>query len=245
MRDFWDAKAAENPHYYISSYRAYNDQDPEEFWVWGEKLVDRFLSESGIAFSGNETVLEIGCGIGRMTAPLSERFARVIGVDVSPRMIEQARANLSEKDNVELHAGSGADLAFCGDESVDLVFSYITLQHIPDVNIVMNYIREAGRVLRDGGHFYFQVNHMRRTLRERLRLRSRLKGLLRLPGSGKRERGRGDAPGPRGLDHPAWQGSRVSLGQLHQACRAGGLEILTLRGEGTQYLWVKARKAAV
>jgi len=242
MREFWDAKAAENAHYYISSYRDYDDQDPEQFWAWGEKLIDRFLSESGIAFRGDESVLEIGCGIGRMTAPLSRRFGRVVAVDVSPAMIEQARANLSERENVELHAGNGSDLGFCGDASVDLVFSYITLQHIPDVEIVMNYIREAGRVLKTGGHFYFQVNHMPKTLRERLRLRSRLRALLRALGGGKGGSSRESAGGPRGLDHPAWQGSRISLGQLRTACAQGGLEVLTLRGEGTQYLWVKARK---
>ena len=67
MRSFWDAKARENATYYVSSYRPYDDQDPAEFWEWGEKLAERFLAESGIPFDGTETMLEIGCGVGRMT----------------------------------------------------------------------------------------------------------------------------------------------------------------------------------
>ena len=134
------------------------------------------------------------------------------------------------------------------DGSVDLVFSYIVLQHIPDPKISLGYIREFGRVLRPGGSAYFQVNTLPSRLRGRLRLRSRLGRLA----------GRGAPPvtppaeapvrppaGPSGLDHPAWIGSRLSPAQVRRACADGGLEIVSRQGEGTQYLWVRAEKRRI
>jgi ubiquinone/menaquinone biosynthesis C-methylase UbiE len=241
MKAYWDDKARENATYYVSSYQPYDDQNLEEFWKWGDILAERFLGESGIAFSGKETMLEIGCGVGRMTRYFARRFAEVRGVDVAGEMIARAKENLSDCDNVALHVGNGHDLSGFDDSRFDFVFSYITFQHIPAVPITLEYIRESGRVLKTGGHFYFQVNNMPAGVRSRLRLRSRFRSILG------RSRGGAESPGdagdgPRGLDHPAWLGSRVSVAQIERACRSGNLKILDMHGEGTQYLWVKAVK---
>jgi len=235
MRSFWDKKARENPMYYISSYRPYDQQDPQEFWKWGEKLAEQFLGESEIPFTGEERVLEIGCGMGRMTSLFARRFGHVTGVDVSEEMIALARENLRGVGNVSLDVGNGSDLSAYGDASFDFVFSYIVLQHIPDANITQYYIQEMGRVLHPGGFAYFQCNNMKWTLRERMRL-GRLKGLF------SKSRGEVDADGPKDLDNPAWQGSRLTVRQIIEAAAAGGLDVIRLTGEGTQYLWVKACK---
>ncbi|UCF78425.1 MAG: class I SAM-dependent methyltransferase [Candidatus Eiseniibacteriota bacterium] len=244
MRDFWDAKALENAMYYVSSYRGYDQRSPEEFWQWGRTLAERFLRESGIRFTGEESVLEIGCGIGRMTAYFAERFRQVSAVDVSPRMIEQARSNLDRYSNVSLLVCNGYDLNDFEDARFDFVFSYITFQHIPDAAITARYIGEAGRVLRDGGHFYFQVNNLPQGVRERLRVRSRLRALLGRVGDSEEAPSFGLSRGPTDLENPAWRGSRVSVERLKRACRRGYLEILGMEGEGTQYLWVKAARKA-
>jgi ubiquinone/menaquinone biosynthesis C-methylase UbiE len=241
MRTFWDAKARENATYYVSSYRPYHEQDTAQFWEWGDRLAERFLSESGIPFDGTEAMLEIGCGVGRMTRYFARRFREVHGVDVAPEMISRARENLRGLENVTLYVGSGGDLRFLDDRSVDFVFSYITFQHIPKRAITVAYIRETGRVLKPGGHFYFQVNNLPLGFRSRLRLRTRLKSIMGrfsssdVPPAGAPE-------GPTGLDHPAWRGSRLSAGRIERACRSAGMEILDLKGEGTQYLWVKAAR---
>ena len=66
---------------------------------WGREVLDR------LELKGDETVLDAGCGSGRVTRLLLERLpeGRVIGVDAAPSMIEEARANLAEfGDRVEL-----------------------------------------------------------------------------------------------------------------------------------------------
>lgn len=236
MRDFWDQKARENAMYYISSYRAYDQQDPEEFWKWGGILAERFLGESGCRFTGNEAMLEIGCGVGRMTKYFAGRFRHVTGVDVSAEMIRQARENLAGFDNVRLDVGNGSDLSVYPDASFDFVFSYIVFQHIPDTKVTLGYIREAGRVLRPGGSFYFQVNTMPRVARLRAALGKAKRALLKPKPESV------DGSGPRDLDHPAWQGSRVTMDEVGSAARAAGMRIEKIEGEGTQYTWVLARR---
>jgi SAM-dependent methyltransferase len=177
-----------------------------------------------------------------MTACLAEQFKHVCGIDVSAKMIDQARENLRAFDNVRLDVGNGYDLQIYDDGHFDFVFSYITFQHIPDAKITANYIREAGRVLKSGGYFYFQVNDRRETLRTRLRPRTRLKTFLEIlkgrRGTDTQDEGRS----PTDLDHPAWKGSRFSLAQVREACAQGGMRVVDPKGQGTQYLWVKATK---
>lgn len=227
--------------YYISSYREYDDQDPDEFWKWGSILAERFLNESGIVFGGEETMLEIGCGIGRMTQYFAKRFKKVSGLDVSPAMITQARENLEALPNVEFYTGNGHDLGNFESGSFDFVFSYIVFQHIPDPTITLQYVEDSGRVLKPGGYFYFQVNNMPEGVKDRLKIRSNAKAFL------KKLKGGTDASqktgtGPSDLDNPAWRGSRVTLDQVEAACQRGALRIERLSGENTQYLWVKAIK---
>lgn len=267
MKEFWDEKAKENAMYYISSYRDYDDQDPEEFWRWGEILTERFLRESEIPFAGSERVLEIGCGIGRMTAALARRFREVDGIDVSEEMTRRAREALAGTPNARVSAANGVDLAGFADASFDFVFSYLVFQHIPDAEITKGYLREIGRVLRGGGWMHVQVNGEgdapggasagraaggpeaggRRLGAGGQGAASHAGAALRRLG-GHAARALGLARGrakPSGLDNPAWRGSRLSLADVARACGDAGLEVVRTRGEGTQYLWVTARKRVV
>jgi len=103
-------------------------------------------------------VLEIGCGVGRMTRWFAEDFGEVHGVDVAPEMIRRAGARLAAYSNVTLQVVSGFDLQPLPDAHFDLVFSYIVFQHVPSAAVIRNYVREAACVLKPVGAFKFQVN---------------------------------------------------------------------------------------
>lgn len=101
----------------------------------------------------DRTVLDIGCGIGRLEAALSPLSAAVIGIDISPGMIAQARTRCAGFPNVRLVLGSGHDLAGIPDGSVDLTvlldtFPYILLS---EGQLAERYLAEISRVLRVGG----------------------------------------------------------------------------------------------
>ena len=101
---------------------------------------------------GDETVLDAGCGSGRVTKLLLERLpaGHVVAVDGAPSMLARARAELPE-DRVTLVE---ADLAELGlDRSVDLVFSTAVFHWVPDHERL--FARLHG-VLRPGGRLVAQ-----------------------------------------------------------------------------------------
>ncbi len=158
MRDDWDRRAREDARYYVAFGR--RQQTAEEFFATAAEVLTTLRREfRRFTRPASElAALEIGCGPGRLLAPLAADFGSITGVDVSPEMVELARANLAGCPNARAEVVSGADLAGFPDESFDFVYSYAVFQHIPSREVVLNYLREARRVLRTGGLLKCQVN---------------------------------------------------------------------------------------
>lgn len=96
------------------------------------------------------TALEIGFGGGRLLLPASRHFARVVGVDIHDNFDEVRR--LLDKyaaTNVELIKGDGKTLPV-PDGSIDFVYSFIVLQHLPLLETLECYLAEVKRVLKPG-----------------------------------------------------------------------------------------------
>lgn len=158
MRADWDRRAREDARYYVAFGR--RSQSPEEFFATAKDVLHALRAEFR-RFSqppSQLSALEIGCGPGRLLVPLSRDFGSIAGVDVSAEMVELARANLAESPNARAEVASGSDLARFPDESFDFVYSYAVFQHIPSREVVLNYLREARRVLRVGGILKCQLN---------------------------------------------------------------------------------------
>ncbi len=113
----------------------------------GEKdaaIVSRYLR-------GGETVLNIGCGVGRVERYLAPKVGELWGVDVSAEMIRRARERLSGHGNVHLReVGNREFLSWFENDRFDLVFSFLVLQHL-DKEDAFLYLRDALRVLKPGG----------------------------------------------------------------------------------------------
>ena len=95
------------------------------------------------------SVLEVGCGAGRMTACLTAVFDEVHALDVSPGMIELATRQVTAP-NIRwlLYHGSRFPL---NEASVDAVFTCHVLQHLPSVEAIFGCLEEMHRVVRPGG----------------------------------------------------------------------------------------------
>jgi len=154
MRRDWDQRPRDNALYYIVTNAA---ESEEQFASSGEMNVREILGDVQALLPAMEAVLEIGCGIGRLLRPLSRVFKHAYGVDVSPEMIARAARFLSGSSNVSVWSNHGSDLEAVPTKSIDLVFSYLVFQHIPEVKVVAAYVRETFRVLKPGGVFKFQV----------------------------------------------------------------------------------------
>ena len=115
---------------------------------WGRAVVDR------LELSGNERVLDAGCGTGRVTSMLLERLpdGKVIGLDGSAAMIDRAAGRFASEPRVELIV---ADLTepLPIDGAVDAILSTATFHWIVDHGSLF---RNLAPVLRPGGQLVAQ-----------------------------------------------------------------------------------------
>jgi ubiquinone/menaquinone biosynthesis C-methylase UbiE len=154
MRSYWNRCARENARKHI----AIDDwQNEDAFHESGLRDLKKILGDC-TPLSGGGRILEIGCGIGRLLKPLAlERSdIEIYGVDVSTEMIQQARERMSSFPHVYFFPVNGRDLSLFGKAYFDLVFSYITFQHMPRL-YVSDLCKEVFRVLKKEGMFIFQL----------------------------------------------------------------------------------------
>jgi len=233
MRRFWDERARENPLYYVDNKLLFQAPDQDQFWHQGERELDAMLDAVGARVGPDDVVVDIGCGVGRLTRVLARRAGSVLAIDVSPEMLDRARGYNPGLENVTWLKGDGASLAPIADASADACVSYVVFQHIPDPAIQLAYIREMGRVLRPGGWAAFQISndpHLHRFRPELERLRWRLRVLARRA--------------PRRQNDPRWLGAALELGALREAAASAGLDIERIENPGRQFCFVLARRAA-
>ncbi len=95
------------------------------------------------------SVLDVGCGPGTITADIARRVApgRVIGLDPSAEVVEQARRDSADVENVEFTTGDVYALDYA-DGTFDIVHAHQVLQHLPDP---VGALREMRRVCKPDG----------------------------------------------------------------------------------------------
>jgi SAM-dependent methyltransferase len=161
----WTRLGDEEPHWSVLSAERFKQDQLEEghlneFFASGQGDVQiflAFLARNGVDANSFQRVLEYGCGLGRVTRFLAQRFPQVVACDISPSHLEGARQHLQRSglNNVELlriRSLHGID----GPADLDAIFSVIVLQHNPPPAIVAILQRLLAR-LRSGGVAYFQV----------------------------------------------------------------------------------------
>jgi len=225
MRRDWDARASLDPWHYVL-FRPEGDWREE-----GEAEIDRLSRALGLEVNPTDRVLEIGCGVGRLTWTLARQAQEVWALDISSRMLEIAKENLADVDTVHFLLGDGTTLGDIPSGSMDLVFSALTLTHLPHPSLVVGYLGEALRVLAPGGRLALQVNNESRTrFFARMAVHKTLSLLMIRRGHRRLERGR------------TWSGSRINLAAVRRELEAGGMRLLEVRGSGSLECWISAVK---
>lgn len=105
----------------------------------------------------SHTLLEIGCGYGRLLWHLAPRVGRVLGIEVASEPVQAARELLHERvpGCYDIFVGDGSTLRPVDDASVDRVCAFTVFQHLTRPG-VQRYLEETQRVLREGGLACFQ-----------------------------------------------------------------------------------------
>ncbi|HEY3911126.1 MAG TPA: class I SAM-dependent methyltransferase [Stellaceae bacterium] len=97
--------------------------------------------------------LDIGCGIGRIERALAPRLRHIVGIDLSPAMIAEAKRRCADIANVAFAVCDGRALPPFPEAGFDLVLAVDSFPCVVSAggDIAARYIREAARMLRPGG----------------------------------------------------------------------------------------------
>lgn len=153
VRRDWTRLGADDPLWavYVDPDKRGGRWDPAQFLATGRDAVATSLS--WLTELGYDTrfsrVLDFGCGAGRLTQALAEHADEVVGVDVSPPMLDAARS-LDPPEHCRFVLNERADLSQFDDDGFDFVYSELVLQHLP-ASVIDTYVAEFVRVLRPGG----------------------------------------------------------------------------------------------
>jgi ubiquinone/menaquinone biosynthesis C-methylase UbiE len=105
------------------------------------------LLRAGLALTGHERVLDVGCGPGLVVRHLAPHAAHVVGLDATPAMLAKAREVCAALPNVRFEEGTMEALPF-PDASFDAVVTRYTFHHVLDPAAAL---AEMVRVCRPGG----------------------------------------------------------------------------------------------
>ena len=134
-----------------------NKWDEDEFFEHGKKEIREVMNciqSLGIT-SRFEKAFDFGCGVGRLTQALADYFGEVHAVDIAPSMIEHAEKYNRFGDKCKYYINDKDNLELFPDNTFDLVYTNITLQHI-EPRYSENYIKEFLRILVPSGLLIFQ-----------------------------------------------------------------------------------------
>ena len=118
-------------------------------------LVMQWFRGSVVLETG-KSILEIGCGHGVGAKLISEAYHpdRLYLLDLDLQMIQKAsqRLNGQNEKYIDLCVGDAVSLPF-GDDSLDAVFGFGVLHHVPDWQ---NGLAEVARILKHGGVYFME-----------------------------------------------------------------------------------------
>jgi SAM-dependent methyltransferase len=128
-RAYWDASARGDGRWELFSVPGI------EGWEAGvEACLSQIVPALESALRPASTILDLGCGIGRLTLPLATRYSDTafIGLDISPRMVALARNNVKARRlrNARFLTGDGRTLPKTLPR-LSGAFSVLTFQHVP------------------------------------------------------------------------------------------------------------------
>lgn len=161
LKQTWSKLGADDPFWAVVSHdnKRNGKWDVESFLETGRANVQYYHQLMALHAAAPEhfdSVLDFGCGVGRLSLAWSERADRVVGVDISQSMIENAHKLADGRSNIEFKVNHAENLSCFTDDQFTLVCSHICLQHMP-WELAKEYIKEFGRVCKPDGWVAFQL----------------------------------------------------------------------------------------
>ncbi len=160
----WQHLGETQPHWSVLTNDSYFQENfhshRDVFYASGQVELTQFvatLARSNIAIEDLKCCVELGCGVGRVTIPLAQRFQQVWALDISDAHLQVAQHYANEKavHNIGFkHLQQLEDINALGD--FDVVYSRIVLQHNPPP-VMAALLNALLAQLRPGGIAFFQI----------------------------------------------------------------------------------------
>lgn len=133
--------------------------DTKEFFLTGESVIQDDMERAlRLGYPRTrETALDFGCGVGRLTRALSKYFTQCFGVDISESMIANAKELNQSITGCTFIVNANPHLRIFPDNSFDMIYSKMVLQHMPNTQMIKSYIAEFVRLLKTDGLLVFQL----------------------------------------------------------------------------------------
>ena len=241
MQKDWDARAVKNAYHWVNSTK--DTWNKDEYYESGVKVIQEhilpFFQKHNIqekdvtAFS----VLDIGCGTGRLCRALAQICGHITGIDVSSEMIEKAKQDNGAIENITFLLTSGTDIQEIESNKIDFCFSFIVFQHIPSKTIIQSYFKEIVRVLKSGSRAKFQVRGVPGNPPGKIvwfkGLKNRYIALTLW---------RGCIPLPWTRRYNTVFGACYTKKELQRDLRKAGFEEVNVFHQNERYLWAEVRK---
>jgi ubiquinone/menaquinone biosynthesis C-methylase UbiE len=160
LRRHWDLLGKKDPLWAVLALenKRGNRWRVDEFFATGQDEIEevtKYVEALGVKLD-RRNALDFGCGVGRLTQALADRFEVVWGVDFAPSMIEQAKHFDRHPGTCHYILNERADLRMFESASFGFIYSNIVLQHI-EPRYQRSYLKEFVRVLTPGGVLVFQL----------------------------------------------------------------------------------------
>jgi SAM-dependent methyltransferase len=154
--DHWNQWGKQDPYFAVLSEGKFRgksfEANRQEFFESGVEYVSGIVANAVRCFGqlNNESALDFGSGVGRVTIPLAQHFKKVVGVEISDAMIKEAMENClrSAVHNVDFVKSDDQLSLICRD--FDFINSCLVLQHL-SLKRGMNIIARLLKSLNPGG----------------------------------------------------------------------------------------------
>ena len=159
MRTAWDQPTAFDSKFVVADQAGWDK--PGAYEEAAEAETRWFVLDDARYLEGidprQSSILEVGCGHGRLCRVLAKHFGQVYGTDSSLERYSEARYRCRPFDNIRITHNDGRSLSQYPDEMVDRAFAHGVFVHINSRSVIENYVREMSRLLKPRGRIKFDA----------------------------------------------------------------------------------------
>lgn len=163
MKNVWTTYGTKDPYYSVLTNEIYkssviDEKSIESFYKEGLNhfnLINKIINKNSIFIRNEHTILDFGCGLGRVGSHFALMCEHYIGVDISKPHLTQAKMYFNSI-GIANYEFMLLEKFLKLQEIADLIFSVIVLQHNPPP-VIGYLIDQMCRALKPGGTLLFQV----------------------------------------------------------------------------------------